>query len=372
MRIMHVISTPASGGAEVYVKDLSLAMVAAGHSLHVTFLETAEQCGRDLDYERHFLAQLSQAGISHSFLGADTRRRPWRGGTRLRAEVNRFAPDVVHCHLYYALMFAFLLPRKLAVIMTVHSIELGAPNWLFRLFDRRVSAYVGICHACTRKLAPLVRRPVVQIDNAVSGARLKHSGWQMTALDTPVKLAAIGRLTEAKQYPLMLESCRRLKAQGLNVTLSIAGEGPLKAELVTQIRDAGLEDQVTLLGNISDVAGLLASSDIFLMSSAWEGLPISLLEATLSGLPVLVTNVGGCAEVVHRVGNGLVVDEQTPARYAGALTRLVADEELRRSCARNARRHGGSYHINTALAGHLELYTSRLQGELDAAPEVSV
>ncbi len=371
MRIMHVISTPASGGAEVYVKDLSLAMVAAGHSVHITFLERAEECGRDLEYERNFLEQLSAGGISYAFLGAETRRRPWRGATRLRAEVTRFAPDVVHCHLYYVLMFAFLLPRRIPVVMTVHSIELGAPNWMFRLFDRRVSAYIGICHACTRKLEPLSSRPVVQIDNAVSGARLKASGWREASVDAPVQLAAIGRLTDAKQYSLMLESCARLKAQGLSFALRIAGEGPHKDALLAQIDTLQLGEHVTLMGNISDVADLLAASDVFIMSSAWEGLPISLLEATLSGLPVLVTNVGGCAEVVHRVGNGLVVDEQTPARYSEALARLVGDVELRRSCARNARRHGGCYHINSAVAGHLTLYATHQQGQAASQFETS-
>ncbi|XKE42344.1 glycosyltransferase [Cobetia sp. UIB-001] len=371
MRIMHVISTPASGGAEVYVKDLSLAMVAAGHSVHITFLETAAQCGRDLEYEHRFLSQLSAGNVSYSFLGIETRRRPWRGVTRLRREVTRFAPDVVHCHLYYALMFAFGLPRQLPVMMTVHSIELGAPAWMFRLFDRRVTAYVGICRACTDKLAPIAARPVVQIDNAVSGARLKASGWREANQQAPVQLAAIGRLTDAKQYPLMLESCARLKAQGLAFTLRIAGEGPHKAQLMAQIEALGLTDEVSLLGNISDVAGLLASADAFIMSSAWEGLPISLLEATLSGLPVLVTDVGGCAEVVHRVGNGLVVDQHTPERYAEALGRLVGDAELRRAFARNARRYGASYHIDTALSGHLALYGSHQPAQDTSGLEVT-
>ena len=92
------------------------------------------------------------------------------------------------------------------------------------------------------------------------------------------------------------------------------------------------------------------------MSSAWEGMPIALIEATLVGLPSVLTNVGGCAELLHETCSGLVVDDMSPEAYATALRRIVNDTELRESMAANARKYAGRYELETAVRAHVDLY----------------
>jgi glycosyltransferase involved in cell wall biosynthesis len=161
-------------------------------------------------------------------------------------------------------------------------------------------------------------------------------------------------LTDQKNYFLLLDAVAQLS--DLDFGLDIAGEGPLRGELQRGIDERGISDRVRLLGNVSDVPQRLAEADIFVMSSAWEGLPISLLEATLAGLPIVVTNVGGCAEVAHAVGNGLVVEALDANDLAIALRRLIESESQRSFFAQNSLNYSTRYRLETAVALHLSMY----------------
>ncbi|GGE57829.1 glycosyl transferase family 1 [Streptosporangium jomthongense] len=352
MKILHFISSPAAGGAETYVRDLSIQMRRKGHDVHVVFLQSAEESGRDLEFEKLFLESLSAESISYSFVGKAARRKPWLGGLRLRSEAKTFRPDIIHCHLYYALLFSFFL-FKLPVVYTHHSFKLGLPKFFYLLFDFKVSEYIAICTACKALLQGGSRR-ITQINNAVSRDRIITQAVVVNPAVCDVTCLFVGSLREPKNLPLLLTAFGELKCP--NVRLLIAGEGPEKAELQRLADSLGITGRLTFLGNVSNIGEVLAKSDVFLMSSAWEGLPISLIEATLTGLPVVVTNVGGCAEVVHQCANGFVVDDLTVGSYAAALKKMVEDAELRAFFSRNALSFSSVYEIDEAVEQHLELY----------------
>lgn len=354
LRILQFISSPAAGGAETYVKDISINMVQKGHDVHLLFLQSAQEGGRDADFHSRFLEALTVGGVTHSFLGIASRRMPWRGVSGLRNIIREFQPDVLHCHLYYALVFA-LFNVGVPVVYTHHNFRLKLPSWFYHIFDRRVSAYVGICHACTKMLNNVSCRPVVSIDNSVNSNRLLPR-LNPSRDDMPVRLVFVGRLCDQKNIPLLLQACARLA--DLDFELYLAGEGPNRDSLQQLVTRLNLQTKVHFLGNISTVPELMHDADIFVMSSAWEGLPIAQIEATLTGLPVLVTNVGGCAEPVHKCANGLVVDDLCPVSYADALRRLVEDEDLRNGFSRNATRYGSHYDIVRAVKEHLDFYES--------------
>lgn len=352
LRVMHVLSSPAAGGAEVYVKDLALAMAAKGHFVAIAFLSHAHEVGRQRSYEEIFLGDLLSGGVKVDFIGYKARRNPVFGWTRLRRLVKEWQPDVVHSHLLYGVLFSAFSAAP--VVYTQHSIKLRLAAWVYRLLlDRVVDTYVGICAACVSVLESTSSRPIVRIDNAVSAGRLCRRAGVLSR-NTGISLFSTGRLTEPKNYSLLLEAVAKLA--DLEFSLEIAGEGPLREVLERQVKELRLSHRVTLLGNVSDVAERLSRADIFVMSSAWEGLPIALLEATLTGLPVVVTNVGGCAEVVHTVGNGLVVDALDAEDLAVALRRLIESGCQRAFFSHNALTYSARYGLETAVALHLSLY----------------
>jgi len=360
MKILHFISSPAAGGAETYVRDLSILMRQKGHDVHVVFLESAAEGGRDLAFEQAFLASLSAKSVSYSFIGKAARRRPWLGGLRLRKVVNSFQADVVHCHLYYALLFSFFL-FKTPIIYTHHSFKLGLPSAFYRLFDLKVKAYIGICSACKKLLEGDRVRSVVLINNAVSKQRISARVADTYEPGSEIICVFVGSLRAPKNLTLMLEAFASLRNP--DVRLKIVGEGPDRSGLASLAKSLGIDRRVQFLGNVSNVGAILADSDVFLMSSAWEGLPIALIEATLAGLPVVVTNVGGCAEVVHQCANGFVVDSLDVDDYLAALEKMVADAKLRSFFSRNALQFSGEFEIEKSVEKHLLLYQKVVNGD---------
>lgn len=350
MKLMHFIAAPAAGGAEVYVKDLCKAMARQGHDVHLVFLSRAEEIGRDPDYQERYLSEIDSAGITYSFMPPGSRRRPFNSGRHLRNIVSDYSPDLLHCHLYYSLLFAFFV-SSIPVVYTHHNILLKVPSFLYRIFDFRVAAYIGISQACTNLLRSVSVKTVQRIDNGVDFNRVLPVESRREA--TP-HVAMVGTLCEQKNYDLFLEAVALLG--DLEFSVSIAGEGEDKSRLMRKVEDLGLPRKVTFLGNISNVKELLAGADIFAMSSSWEGLPISLLEATAAGLPSIVTNVGGCSEVIHSCQSGVVVDDPTPLEYAHALGSLIESHASRCFYGENASRYSSKYSIQYSAERHLALY----------------
>jgi len=354
MKIMHIICGPGAGGAEVFVKDMSLEMSRRGHKIHVVFLQTAKESGRQEEFGLRFLKLLLDEGISYEFIGAKSRKNPLLGIITLKRIIKRFNPDIVHSHLYWPLLFLIFI-RGFPVIFTKHSIQFGAPKILLQILLTRVSAFVAICEACKKKFLTVAGTKIVQIDN---GTSFKVKPEQVDVASPTVRLLYVGRLFAVKNIGLVLHACSELS--DLEFELRIAGEGPQLLELQSLAADLKVDHKVNFLGNIEDVSNEMLRTDIFLMSSLSEGLPISLIEASLSGLPCLVTDVGGCGEVIKRCQNGFVVPSGDLFSYSQKLRLMIEDGALRETFSRNAKQRSQHYSIDRAVTQHLNLYQTIL------------
>jgi len=109
----------------------------------------------------------------------------------------------------------------------------------------------------------------------------------------------------------------------------LVGEGPEMPAVEQQVRSAGLQDAVRLLGLRHDVPELLAAADIFLLTSFSEGIPLTIIEAMAAGLPVIATRVGGVEEMVVEGATGLLVPSGNDQALAAAIERLAGDPQTR-------------------------------------------
>lgn len=353
MKIMHFVSSAASGGAEIYVRDLSICMAKNGHEVFIVFLDRAKETGRDINFEEEFIKTLKKHDINFGFIGKLARKRPWLGFFRLKKFVNDFSPDVLHCHLYYAVVFSYLI-REVKVVYTHHNIKIGVPKIVFKLLDKRVNHYIGICLACTNMLKSLTGNPISRIDNGVPLERIKKKELPKDQHDKRLRLISVGTLSKQKNLELAIRSL--INCNNQEYEYIIVGEGSQKSKLEGLVNDLGASDRIKFYGNSSRVAEQLKEADVFIMSSAWEGLPIALLEATLTGLPVIVTNVGGCAEIVHKVCNGIIVDELNEKEFTAALERLIEGNDLRCNFQANALNYANFYSLEESVKKHLLLY----------------
>lgn len=152
----------------------------------------------------------------------------------------------------------------------------------------------------------------------------------------PAVITFVGRLNEQKGVDVLLEAAQQMTNQQVHFQLWLVGDGPLRPSLEKQVRDLRLENRVCFWGWQENVAQYLQASDLFVLPSRYEAMPISLLEALACGLPAVVTKVGENEAIVQAEANGLVVTPENAAELAGALARLVNSADLRKKMAKNA------------------------------------
>jgi len=156
--------------------------------------------------------------------------------------------------------------------------------------------------------------------------------------DRPVRLVSCGRLNPIKGHQELIEAVGLLRKSGFEIQLNICGEDEQGGDgyhlkLQEQIDAAGLAEQVTLLGAVSEdrVQNELETSDVFVLASHHEPLGVAIMEAMAMSLPVLTTDAGGVPELVDHGRDGLLVKPKDPKLLADTLTTILRDPEL--ACA---------------------------------------
>jgi glycosyltransferase involved in cell wall biosynthesis len=364
LRVVHAISSPAAGGAEVYVKDLATELAREGHRPAILFLSRSADIGRSSAFEEEFLRHLDAIAIPYAFLGHECRRNPLLGMLRTRRFVHLQRADIYHSHLKYSLLFGAGLGRP--HVHTHHNVLRHAPGWMWPLFNGLVDAWIGISDRCAEQLRTFAGQPVATIRNAVDPRRLGAEPARVRCAggNGVVRCIAVGAPGEQKNFSLLVDAFGLLPAEVLRqVRLDIVGEGAPEATsaLADRIEAAGLRETIRLVGASNHVAGMFHSADLFLLSSAWEGMPIALLEASMTGLPFIATDVGGCAEVARVCGNGVIVPPADATAFAAALSGLLADRGRIEALSRSAIANSGLFSINKSATAHLALYERLLQ-----------
>ena len=357
MKIASILTGFSSGGAETLAKNLSLEFVRRGHECHIVALAEAAELGNCIDYAERFKADLGSAGIGFTVLGGATRRNPVLGGIRLRRALAEIRPDVLHIHTGQALLFQALAGLRLPTVYTHHNIRLNFPAVLFRLFDRFVDRYVAIGTACEELLRAHVRKSVRLVVNGVP------EGFAVTrrrkALPPEPTVLSVGALTRQKDYPTLVEAAAlcvaRLEPHGRSIRFRIAGGGPERQRIQRAIDSRRLGQHVELLGTRTDIPELMANSDLLVNSSLFEGLPIALIEAAMSGLPAVATAVGGTAEVVLHGKTGYLVPPGRPDLLAQRIGDLIEDEELYLAFSAEAKARSSRFALQHCVDAHLAL-----------------
>jgi glycosyltransferase involved in cell wall biosynthesis len=185
---------------------------------------------------------------------------------------------------------------------------------------------------------------------------------------TPGKrLVFVGRLAPVKGVPVLLDALARLRADDPEVTLTLVGDGAERGWIEARIAELGLADAVTITGYLgqAEVAAELAKADIFVLPSFAEGVPVVLMEAMATGLPVVTTRIAGIPELVEDGVSGRIVAPGDVAGLTDAIAGLLADPDRRTAMGIAGRAHVAAEHDVTAEAAWLgEILAGQAGGRL--------
>jgi glycosyltransferase involved in cell wall biosynthesis len=178
---------------------------------------------------------------------------------------------------------------------------------------------------------------VVVIPNGLDIGRFSAITNKQKVQDGVKRVGIVGRFYEQKGHIYFVQAAAKIIQSFKNVVFIFIGDGPLRPMIEQKVREYGIEKYCYFLGIRSDVGELLQTFDVFVLSSLWEGMPISLLEAQYFGVASVVTAVGGNPEVIKDGYNGLLVPPKDSDALASAILRVINNDEFRYVLGQHAR-----------------------------------
>ena len=344
-RVAYLITSSGMGGAERQVCCLAKTFRERGWEVAAVSMTPLERPLSDLETD----------GVHIESLGMRRGVPDPRALVRLRDFIRRWQPDVLHAHMVHANLLARLsrlFVRIPLVISTIHNQNEG-PQWryvAYRLTARLSDVTTAVSQVAQ---AEAVRRGAVRASGVVvvpngietrdyaRDALVRQRTRASLGLGDRFAWLAVGRLVEAKGYPDMIAAFRQAHELHPQAALQIAGAGSLEGQLRAMIQQSGLEHAISLLGLREDVPALMQAADAFVMSSEWEGLPMVILEAGASSLPIVATDVGGSRDAVLDGRSGYL----TGIRDPGALGRVMCQVMELSASDREAMGAAGRAHI---------------------------
>jgi glycosyltransferase involved in cell wall biosynthesis len=249
----------------------------------------------------------------------------------------------VHCHFANHPAAAGFVIHRLTGIpysFTAHGSDIHVDRHMLREKVREAEFVVAISrynrNVILREAGDEFADRVVVIHCGVDTSRFRPEARD--ARTGRLEIVCVGTLHEVKGQAYLVEACRTLARDGIDVHCSLIGDGPDRAKLERLIADTGLKDRVSITGGLTQdrVAMLLRGADVLVAPSVptaggkREGIPVVLMEALSSGIPVVASNLSGIPELVEDGLTGLLVEPRDAAGIAAALTRLEADPGLAR------------------------------------------
>lgn len=385
-----MITSLRSGGAERLLTELLPRLRGDGREVAVLVMD-----GTETDFMRQLRAQ----GIRVMALGHGYRqmRNPLLV-FKLRRALKGY--DIVHTHNTACQLLVAMAARRGQVLVTTehnatnrrrgHKWLRGLDRWMYSRY-RMVVCVSESTEQALREWCPGARTTVISngIDlckYSASGRDIRYATYSLREIFATRDISAQPNMSEAisckanisaqpniciatmvagfrrqKDHATLLRGMALLPA---GVELWLAGEGETMAEMQALAQELGVMDRVKFLGRCEDIPAILSQSDIAVLSSHYEGQPMSLIEAMAAGLPVVASDVAGIHETVGDAG--ILVPHGDAEALAEAIRRLAEDEWLRKELSEKSLRRAEDFSIDATVTGYLDVYTTETRRIFDS------
>jgi glycosyltransferase involved in cell wall biosynthesis len=268
---------------------------------------------------------------------------------RIRNHVNEVSPDVIVAFMaQISLVTGLACKKQLDKVICSERIDpaMVHRNALYKSILNKIYSKCD-CTVLQTKRAWSYFPEAVQKNSVIIGNPVRV---QFVAEEKREhKIATAGRLTEQKNQKMLINAFSAVHKLHPEYTLDIYGEGPLRAQLQELINEKGLQDSVTLAGNVSDLHKRMSVAEMFVLSSDYEGLSNALLEAMMMGLPCISTDCAGSDEAITSGENGILVPVGNEEKLTEAMLRLIENENYRNQLAEAAKASADKYKVENII-----------------------
>ena len=359
--VLHVVNNLNVSGATTLLLDVAANVTGEGGLAVCTLEPENPMSGRLLEAGARVISPNRKLGLA--------------SGTRwVCRAIRQTRPDIVHTHLLPATQVGLAAARLTGkpVVTTVHFTfeRLGRSKLLRRMnqvsfaFYKRIFAISDAVKQSILDHCNVSEESVVVLRSGVDFTRIRpadpdlraRTRQQLGIAEEELVVGSVGRLEKIKGYDLLIDAVAQVRADFPSTRLVLVGDGPERTRLQQQAAEQCTHDGVVFAGTQKEPGGFLASFDVFVLPSLFEGLGLSIVEAMIAGLPVVGSTAGGIPEVVSHGGSGLLFEAGNCSDLARCLHQLIRAPELRRRLAA-----AGKAKVEKEFA--IERYVERLYGE---------
>ena len=256
---------------------------------------------------------------------------------------------------------AAIMSRVKVRIHTVHNIATkevdGYRRKLAHLFFKH-------CNVIPVSISPIIQEsvmkeynitekqtPVIYNGSDLSKCLVKNS----YSASNPFCILHIGRFNPQKNHSVIIETAQILKKEGLKFVIKLVGGSGNVEQRKQEVKQKGLEKEIVFCGLQGNVYPFLQVADCFILPSLYEGMPITLVEAMGSGLPIIASDVGGVPDMIDNEKSGLLISPNA-VQLASALKKIMTDEKLRKTLGENAYVKSKDFSTERMFNGYDKLY----------------
>ena len=275
----------------------------------------------------------------------------------------KLKPDIIHGHLYgtiYALPWAIIYRKPL--VRTIHT-RPDNESKLRKLYH--VWTRLGVIFPVT--ISPSNQEEACQLYHAtpdmypciVNPVEIERFSRREQPAEDRMNFICVGRLDDNKNQILAVRAMPEVLKQIPFAKLMLVGDGEERESLIREAERLGVSYAVEFTGNVPDPEAYLARSDVYLMVSHVEGLPLSVLEAMAAGLPIIGTKAGSVVDIVKE--NGVLIEVDDLDALIREMIRFGKDETLRSRCGAISRKMARGYDADTCAKSYIRLYEDILR-----------
>lgn len=365
-RVVFIVGTLQTGGIERSVTDWCM------HLINTTDWQPFVICV--IKRNGPFLNTLREAGVR-----VDECKLHVTGFTkRLKILLQEIDPEVVHSQVAFSLpwqILAILRSGKRKIIFTQQNeYQNWSPMWAnlrlriyFAIFFRYIHHYTCVSISVRKSLSSLTGLSASKfkiIPNGVNTDVFNNDAVVRTqerkALninDDVFVIGMVGRFNPQKGHIFLIEAVRELSLTHKNFKVLLIGVGEMENEIRHLVTKYNLSDWIIFYGQSLEVHQILQVFDCFVLPSLWEGMPLAILEAMATGLPVIATDVAGTREVLQNEINGLLIPSKDSTAITRGLIRLIDDVSFRKQLGDSALNFvRQNYSVVANIDSYLKLY----------------